>query len=332
MKPLKTCRKLFSWFCPEVIEQPLNKNQLRSREAFRFMIEVIAVATAFIFNSLLLTNHISVNDIDSVFFGFSQFNGTLYVTSLIIGTFKSGPKLASLFRSLDNIYETCKNLPALPNISKLKLKYGWSPIPDPDKRLTKANKTCASFYPIFIASLTKWNAVAIALISAASILICQLKYGFGQIESAELFRLVKAVWVLNEYFTKMCSNDSSWNFHCSWPWSQESLLGYIGEVVANIIMFNTIMGVALQLFLLFISVCVHIFTFNKMFASLVNKVDHASDEEEKNAIFRRLVGFHLDIKRCGFIRLKFGWCILIFLVGFSGSSPSRETYWIFTLA
>lgn len=76
--------------------------------------------------------------------------------------------------------------------------YGWLRIPDPDKRLAKANKKCERLYPIFIAILTKWNAVAIALISAASVLICQLKYGLGQIHSVELFRLVNAVWVLNE--------------------------------------------------------------------------------------------------------------------------------------
>lgn len=41
--------------------------------------------------------------------------------------------------------------------------------------------------------LTKWSAPAIILVSAASVLKCQLKFGLGQTDSDELFHTTKAV-------------------------------------------------------------------------------------------------------------------------------------------
>lgn len=73
------------------------------------------------------------------------------------------------------------------------LIFNRSPIPDPDKRLTKTNKMCESFHWILIQMLTKVNPAGIISTSAASILVCQLKYGLGQVKATELNHLVKAV-------------------------------------------------------------------------------------------------------------------------------------------
>lgn len=65
-------------------------------------------------------------------------------------------------------------------------------IPDPDERLTKTNEKCERFYRNFINFVTKWSIGAFALVSTASILICQLKYGFGHIYTAELYHPIRA--------------------------------------------------------------------------------------------------------------------------------------------
>lgn len=58
------------------------------------------------------------------------------------------------------------------------------------------------------------------------------------------------------------------------------------------------MIIVVQMPQLFIFICIHLFTFNEMFASFVNALDDATEEEQKNAIFQRLIKFHVDIKRC----------------------------------
>lgn len=110
IKPLKTGRKLISWFCPEIIDKPLNTKQTLARQIFRFIFAIIVIASAAIANSFLLTKHISVNNIDELFTEFYQFSITLVETTSIVVTFKLGPKLPSLFQNLDNIYNACKYL------------------------------------------------------------------------------------------------------------------------------------------------------------------------------------------------------------------------------
>lgn len=157
---------------------------------------------------------------------------------------------------------------------------------------------CELFYWIFFKFLTTWNAVIITSFSAGSVLVCQLKHGLGQIKTAELFHTIKAVWVSStlcctryiKCFIRKCNY--------SWPWSEESLVGYIGEIVATIIIFNTIMAIVVQLFLLFISICFNLFTFNDMFASFVNELDNATEKEKKIEAFRKLIEFHMCIKEC----------------------------------
>lgn len=92
------------------------------------------------------------------------------------------------------------------------------------------------------------------------------------------------------------------NSFCSLPWNQESIFGYIGEIVADIVIFNFAVAVAAQLFLLFISLCAHFITFNKMFASFVNEMDNSADVKSEVEMIRKLIEFHMDIK--GYVRLN----------------------------
>lgn len=109
-RPLRKCRKMFSWFCADVIDKRLSKSQVRSRKIFRFMIGVITIASAVIANSFLAINGFSANDIDELFLGFYQFMITMMEITSIIVTIKLGPKLPSLFRNLDKIYCACEAL------------------------------------------------------------------------------------------------------------------------------------------------------------------------------------------------------------------------------
>lgn len=83
---------------------------------------------------------------------------------------------------------------------------------------------------------------------------------------------------------------------CSLPWNQASIFGYMGEIIADIFIFNFVMFVGVQLFLLFISLCVHFIAFNEMFASFVTELDNKTQNQSKVHIIRKLIEFHMDIK------------------------------------
>lgn len=108
MRPLETGRQIFSWFCSDAIEDPLNKYQTLARQIFRFLFVVISITITVASNSLLFPNQITAISIDELFFGLYQFITTLYAASSSIATFAGGPKFASLFRSLERIYNACK--------------------------------------------------------------------------------------------------------------------------------------------------------------------------------------------------------------------------------
>lgn len=110
VKPLKRCRKMFSWFCADVIDKPLNENQMRSRKNFRFMTVVTVVASALIANSSLLMNRFTMDDIGELFIDSYQLVVTVFEIASIIVMIKIGPKLRSLFQNLDKIYDACKAL------------------------------------------------------------------------------------------------------------------------------------------------------------------------------------------------------------------------------
>lgn len=63
-------------------------------------------------------------------------------------------------------------------------------------------------------------------------------------------------------------------------------------------MFNTIMAIIMQLFLLFISICFNLFTLNQMFESFVNELDNTTEEGQKMKAFQKLIQFHMDVKEC----------------------------------
>lgn len=109
MKPLKRCRKMFTWFCADVIYKPLNEKQVRLRKIFRFMIGVFTIASAVIANSSLAINRFSANDIDELFVRFFQFMITLIEITSVIVMIKLSPSLPSLFRNLDKIHNACEN-------------------------------------------------------------------------------------------------------------------------------------------------------------------------------------------------------------------------------
>lgn len=96
MKPLKTGRQLFSWFCVGAVDKPLDEYQARSRKKIRSIFGVTFMAIFLAVNLPLLANRTSVNDIEAFFFGLSQLNISLHIASALITTFASGSKLASL--------------------------------------------------------------------------------------------------------------------------------------------------------------------------------------------------------------------------------------------
>lgn len=110
MKPLETGRQIFSWFCTDAIDEPLNKYQTLARQICRFFLAVIFIAIIVAPNSLLFTNQIAVISIDELFFGLYQFITILNTASAFIATIMWGQKLASLFQSLESIYNACKGV------------------------------------------------------------------------------------------------------------------------------------------------------------------------------------------------------------------------------
>lgn len=65
----------------------------------------------------------------------------------------------------------------------------------------------------------------------------------------------------------------------------------------DILIFSNLVFITGQLFLLFISICLHTFTFNEMFASFVNKLDSSTGRRHKTDAIRKLIEFHLVVKR-----------------------------------
>lgn len=111
MKPLETARQLFPWICAGAIDhQPLTKHQVLSRQIFRFALRFICAAFIVATNANLLLNYTSmVNDMNELFFGLFQFDLNLDAISTFASILVSGSKLASLFPSLERIYDSCKN-------------------------------------------------------------------------------------------------------------------------------------------------------------------------------------------------------------------------------
>lgn len=85
-------------------------------------------------------------------------------------------------------------------------------------------------------------------------------------------------------------------FFLSLPWNQDSIFGYVGEIFAVILTFNVLTISAGQLFMIFISICIHFFTFNEMFASFVDELGNATKEKKTTASIQKLIEFHTNIK------------------------------------
>ena len=98
-------------------------------------------------------------------------------------------------------------------------------------------------------------------------------------------------------------------FRCRLPWNQESFFGYIGEIGVDFIVANNFIFIAGQFFLLFISICVHVFTFNKMFGSFTNELDDSNEAANKFKSIRKLIDFHMEIKECVTIFMQFYWLV-----------------------
>lgn len=198
VKPLETGRQLFSWFCLDAVDEPLSKYQMLARKIFRPFYGVTCAVLMVIFNGSLFQNFtLMADDINELFYGFFQLNSTLQALACVFAIFISGRKLASLFRKLGNIYQACKNLLfiELLHFHKKYWKKVFQLISDPDERLAKTNERCERFYGIFIKYLTNWFVKAVVLMSVASIVICQLKYGLGAIYTESLYHLMRTVWV-----------------------------------------------------------------------------------------------------------------------------------------
>lgn len=144
--------------------------------------------------------------------------------------------------------------------------------------------------------MIKWSIRSLVLVSAASILSCQLEYGLGHINSVCLYHPIRLVWVCKIYFSTVNAIFYEKKIYCSLPWNQESFFGYVGEIFVDVIICGTFVILYGQFSLLFISLCIHFFTFNEMFASFVKEVDNSADEMNKTELIRKLIEFHIDIK------------------------------------
>lgn len=190
MRPLQSGRQLFSWFCVDVLDKPLTKNQVLSRKIFRFFYGVKVTTLIVSINASLFKNYGSVNGIDELFYEFYQLDLTLYSISAYITIF--GPKLPPLFRNLDTIYNACKihYYVFFVFFSSNIIDLWLIQTPDPDERLATTNEKCEYFYRI-CNTFTKLCVGFITVMSGTSILICQLNYGFGCIYFTELYHPIK---------------------------------------------------------------------------------------------------------------------------------------------
>lgn len=200
VKPLEIGREMLSWFCTDAIDEPLSKDQMLATQIFRLFYAVVCTVLIIIFNAFQFQNFTLTmsgihGDINGLFFGLFQSNATLEALSCVCAIFISGPKLASLFRSIDNIYNTSENLLFEQPIGCIVLSdFSLSiQMPDPDERLVKTNERCENFYGNFIKFLTNWSVKTFAFIGLVSILICQLKYGLGEINAESFYHPMRTV-------------------------------------------------------------------------------------------------------------------------------------------
>lgn len=109
-KPLQTGRQIFSWFCSDAIDEPLNEHQVSPRQMFRLLLVLTFMIMTVAVNLPLFANHIAMNDINELFFGICQLDITFYIASGMIITFTWGSEFTSLFRDLEHIHSACKGL------------------------------------------------------------------------------------------------------------------------------------------------------------------------------------------------------------------------------
>lgn len=82
----------------------------------------------------------------------------------------------------------------------------------------------------------------------------------------------------------------------TFPWNQETLLGYILESIHDCIIVVLFFFINAPIVLLFISICVHCQAFCKMFRDTTRKIDRAHTNENRTKLICQLVRFHTIVK------------------------------------
>lgn len=80
------------------------------------------------------------------------------------------------------------------------------------------------------------------------------------------------------------------------PWDQETLFGYICEIVLSLVCIEAYLLFNGALLLLFISMCLHHRTFNKMFQYSLQKLDHDDNQRNDRLFICKQIRFHISVK------------------------------------
>lgn len=145
--------------------------------------------------------------------------------------------------------------------------------PDPDERFAAANTKFEWVYGHFDRAVDRWISVANILPSATTILLCYIVH--GKFDVAYLFHPIK--------------------IHL--PWDQTTPIGYFAELGFSILNMEIYWIVGCQVLLLFVFLCKNNFIFSAMFVSFLDEFDQTREIQKKCDLIRKIIGFHMNIKR-----------------------------------
>lgn len=114
------------------------------------------------------------------------------------------------------------------------------------------------------------------------------------------------IWSLK--FTKIIF--IHFDFVTSFPWNQQTLLGYFAEICCSIMM-GEAAGIISGLFLLFfISMCLYHHAFYHMFRNMIKKLDPNDQPLRHKQLLCELIHFHIKAKRWVILRIL---CLLFYI-------------------
>lgn len=315
MKPLKTAQQILVWFGLSFNDgESVSRNKKLARKCFAFIFSTIFVGTVLL-SVITFLIHLKVS-VEEFFIVFYQFSLTLESICGFITIFWFRKEISNIFESLSIICSKCKEFHfSSCHYQKFSLIFftfsfqrNMMAIEDPSERLQKTNRLCERIYAFVLEVTLKWLSTSVVLSLLFTILRCQIQY--GHIDVAHLYHPFTFRWISIHKYYFICVNFIKYflqlirRFH-SLPWNQATLLGYGGEIFTVILNIEVIWIVTCQILILFIAICLYIFTFHDMFVSFVNHLKHSRRIEKKCNAIIKIVEFHIDIKRYGlFLRWK----------------------------